>query len=84
MRQSEIRNSAYAVVEWNSLLAVSFILAPLARRLVNFDAGQRQVVPVEQLGVRVFVHGYVTAKTMLCPQADTYVGRPIRYGFRIA
>ena len=28
---AEIRNSAYAVVEWNSLLAVSLILAPLAR-----------------------------------------------------
>src|SRR5438132_14389307 len=47
---AEIRNSAYAVVEWNALLAPGLILALLARRFANFDVSQRQVVAVEQLG----------------------------------
>jgi len=43
---AEIRNSAYAVLEWNALLALGLILAPLAGRLANFDVGQRQVLAV--------------------------------------
>jgi hypothetical protein len=47
---AEIRNGADAVVERNALLAAGLIGAPLARRLPDFDVGQRQVVAVEQLG----------------------------------
>ena len=38
------------MIEWNSLLAVGLILAPLARCFANFDVGQRQVIAIEQLG----------------------------------